>query len=203
MPVSLCKWITETFTQKLSIVIYLLESLTFQALVTLFTFGFTGLVQKQFRIYLSHTQASCLFKYCCTTVTYHFLFTRCSPLQFLLPLPTTSYDLWNKAEIFVSCWYKPWQFYSHYAMCKIILHNGHSVCHLPSSAVQLFLMSQKSMRCAFHSFSLSTEFCFLFFFCRYQGVRSKVRAVVSCTVKFVHLYNHTNDFHQLVCVSLA
>lgn len=95
MPVSFCKWITETFilSQKISIVIHLLESSIFQASETLFTFGFTGLVQKQFRIYLSHSQAYCLFKYCCTTVTYHFLFIRCSPLQFLLPLPNTLYDL--------------------------------------------------------------------------------------------------------------
>lgn len=57
VPLSSCKGIMETFilSQKLSIVINLLESSIFQVLETLFTFGFTGLVQKQFRIYLSHT----------------------------------------------------------------------------------------------------------------------------------------------------
>lgn len=106
VPLSSCKGIMETFilSQKLSIVINLLESSIFQVLETLFTFGFTGLVQKQFRIYLSHTLKIRLTAwYCCTTVTHHFLLIRCSPLQFFLPLPKTLCDLWNKAEIFVSC----------------------------------------------------------------------------------------------------
>lgn len=145
MPVSFYKWITEKFvlSQKLSIVINLLETSIFQALGTLFTFGFTGLVQKQFRIYLSHTQAFQILLH-----DSHLL--HCSPLQIFLPLPKT-YSIWplNKAEIFASCFYKPRQFYSLDAMCKIILHNGHSVCHLPCSAVQLFLMLQKSIWSAF------------------------------------------------------
>ena len=113
IPVSFYKWITETSLLSQKRFIYQpARKSNISSLGNASLLVFTALLRKQLRIYLSHTQDYHLFKYCCTTVTYHFLFIHCSPPRILLPLPKPYMTSEFKAEIFSSCYYKPRLFYS-------------------------------------------------------------------------------------------
>lgn len=72
------------------------ETSIVQVLERLFTFGFTGLVQKQFRIFLSHTLRLTGFS---NTAAWQSLIM----LQLTADLFTIAWDSYDKAELFTFC----------------------------------------------------------------------------------------------------